>query len=507
MSFVFESGKHPYRYVYLGEAYRDMEGRPRNRRVRIGKVEPVYNLRLYYHDFLVCRVINGINIPPELQKSAKEAMDDIAVKFPKLLETFNQYNPIRNGLQRRVLTPLFSIQDIKDSVIVDFGAVHLCKKILESLEVMTHVEEVFEESFKDILNVGIFLATSSEPMDNFLQWAGKVDVFPISPKFDLVKDPVRQLKEERFLKFFRGYALAQDDSSTYNYVLDIREDSEKGLEEEPPLIDRHQFIVGATSGRPKLLYSPGRPAQGPSFTLLEEQSSSPKVIVERIYNLGTEDSLDKLLNRYQKAQFVCEIPQSSPFLQEILYRIQGMTQDAMSAKEKEPLEVTVTLRAKDGTPLYLFFEKEDRESPLKGQDKRTNEEGFRVLATNFKKDMSEAKRLLQVRSFLEEEYLKIYRRLKVIYQRQDYKKYLTGADFLLFIALTIKVYIYLVVSAKDSPLSSYTIEQIILSMEHLKKVTVKSVSFIQTLNSVHWDIYKSFGVSYEEIRLLESKVD
>ena len=47
MSFLFEAGKQPYRYIYLGYSYRDENKNVANKRVRVGTIDPTLNVPIY----------------------------------------------------------------------------------------------------------------------------------------------------------------------------------------------------------------------------------------------------------------------------------------------------------------------------------------------------------------------------------------------------------------------------------------------------------------------------
>ncbi|MDR2338650.1 MAG: hypothetical protein LBF40_00710 [Deltaproteobacteria bacterium] len=88
MTFIYEHGPPERRYVYLVEAYRDLSGRPRNRRVRIGRVDPGTGLRVF-PDIELGESLGGLRIPEDVRKAVADGLKDLKASHPELLERYD----------------------------------------------------------------------------------------------------------------------------------------------------------------------------------------------------------------------------------------------------------------------------------------------------------------------------------------------------------------------------------------------------------------------------------
>jgi hypothetical protein len=508
MAKIFETGKHPRRNVYMAVDYVDPEGRLRHRRIRIGLVDPIRKIRLYFPDFLTEKMFNGMYIPPDLQKKAQEEMDVVAKDYPELLEAFLECN--WESTEENTLN--FSIQDIKECEIQDFGPVFLCRKILENVKAMSTLQTNFKETWKDIFNICAFLAIKAEPLDKYIGWTKKADCYPPTSEYSILKDYLGKKGQESFLEFYRCFENVQEDSEdylTYNYVFAPIHDGKKGQEAELPWIEKPQFVVGADPGGAKVLHQLYSSGEGLTYSLMKERNNYPSVIVEKFYNLDDSFPIVSLLSRYQQQHFVCEAPVTKDFFLKIIQNNQIMEELNQINDELYPKQVTVAATDEDSTPVYLFFEQEVSQNNLISQQSAIAEPVFgplRMVATNYKLDILEAKRILEKRSFLEEQYCNILRRMEGHITNQNLNRYPWVNDFIIFLVLTIKENMYSVIFDENSLLSNFSIDNIITNLETIKHISIKSYSLITILEKIHWDIYTAFGISNKELKFLEKQV-
>ena len=62
MSYIFEQTVGIHRYVYEGTSYRNSNGKPRNKRTPIGKVDLKTGQRIYYNEYIERMKLEGTPI-------------------------------------------------------------------------------------------------------------------------------------------------------------------------------------------------------------------------------------------------------------------------------------------------------------------------------------------------------------------------------------------------------------------------------------------------------------
>jgi hypothetical protein len=164
---------------------------------------------------------------------------------------------------------------------------------------------------------------------------------------------------------------------------------------------------------------------------MKERNNYPSVIVEEFHNLDDSFSLVSLLSRYhyQQQHFVCEAPVTIDFLLKIFQNNQIMEELNPIYDGLYPQQVTVVAEGENSTPVYLFFEQEVSQKSLTSQQSAIVKPlvgPLRMVATNYKLDILEAKRHLDKSSFLEEQYFNIIRSMEGHITNQKFKQISVG---------------------------------------------------------------------------------
>jgi transposase len=142
MSFIVRQKVGNHVYLYEAVSYRDKDGKPRSKRVPIGKLDaagqPVYK-------------------PDYIERMARAGT-------PLALPQNASY----------------SKSDIAGSQIKQFGSFFLSKEIAARIGLLQTLETVFPDNWPDIFDLACFIVSNGEPFMYCQDWLSKTDAFPAS---------------------------------------------------------------------------------------------------------------------------------------------------------------------------------------------------------------------------------------------------------------------------------------------------------------------------------------
>jgi hypothetical protein len=143
MSFIFEQTVGQHRYVFECESYRDKNGRPRNRRTPIGKIDPVTNSRVYKQDYLDRMKAAGtpINIP--------------------------------DGCRQ------FSVEDIRRSSLREYGAFYLFQALAERIGLLPALSSALPDSWREVFVLACHLVATGDPFMHCDEWIKSSEALPV----------------------------------------------------------------------------------------------------------------------------------------------------------------------------------------------------------------------------------------------------------------------------------------------------------------------------------------
>ncbi|MDR1038150.1 MAG: hypothetical protein LBT40_16770 [Deltaproteobacteria bacterium] len=199
MAFVFESGRHPNRYLYLGYSYRDFEGRPRNRRVRVGRADVPTGCRVYLPGVVGADEIDNIVIQPELKARIAEEDQEARESNPELFgEGADQRRREILRLRRR-LAPMFTINDLEGAVSLEGGVFSILGRASARAGLLGSLMSRLPDSWQGIYALGAFLASRDEGIDAADLWLKGSE----GPEADLTPAGVRAIVEGMDMRLAR----------------------------------------------------------------------------------------------------------------------------------------------------------------------------------------------------------------------------------------------------------------------------------------------------------------
>lgn len=127
-------------YLYESESYRDADGKVRNNRRIIGKVDPLTGQHVYKPEYIEEK---GIHTTDE---SAQE-------------------------------TRLYTVNDVKRSVVKEYGVFYLLNEITRQIGLTDVLIKVLPSVWKDVLNLAFYIVASGEPALYCEDWLHKSECY------------------------------------------------------------------------------------------------------------------------------------------------------------------------------------------------------------------------------------------------------------------------------------------------------------------------------------------
>ena len=124
-------------YLYESVSFRNEDGKPRNKRVPIGKIDPSTNKPIYKAEYLVRMV----------ESSAQ----------------FEEVAPLKT----------FTVDDIRQSSVLEFGAQYLFKNIAQNIGLLDALQTALPNTHQEIFMLACFLVASGDPFLYCEEWLSK----------------------------------------------------------------------------------------------------------------------------------------------------------------------------------------------------------------------------------------------------------------------------------------------------------------------------------------------
>ena len=190
MSYVFEQTIGNHRYVFEGQSYRDANGKPRNKRVSIGKVDPETGSRVYKPEYIERMRVAGT--PVDQSPSAKQ----------------------------------FSQEDVKGSRIKEYGLFHLLHAIASSSGLLDSLSSALPCLWKEVFTLACHLVSTGDPYMYCSDWVKNTETLPVgsmsSQRISEITDSITaEMRDDFFTHWCARRAeeeyLALDITSTSSY--------------------------------------------------------------------------------------------------------------------------------------------------------------------------------------------------------------------------------------------------------------------------------------------------
>ena len=143
MSYIIENRSGKYTYLYECESWRDKNGKVVGRRKVIGKIDPATGEKHYKPEYV------------ERMESAGAPMEiPVTGKF-------------------------FSLEDVKKSSVLEYGAFHLLKRISENTGLTNALQEALSRYWKEVFALAAHLVINGEPLMYCSDWIEETEFYPV----------------------------------------------------------------------------------------------------------------------------------------------------------------------------------------------------------------------------------------------------------------------------------------------------------------------------------------
>lgn len=130
-------------YLYESFSFRNAEGKPRNKRVMIGKIDPVSGNPIYKSNYLERMAENGT--PIEISPT----------------------------------NPVFSVNDVRNSTVKEYGAYYLLNQIAESTGLLDSLQQAMPKYWQELFMLACYLVSSGEPFLYCESWISETESLPV----------------------------------------------------------------------------------------------------------------------------------------------------------------------------------------------------------------------------------------------------------------------------------------------------------------------------------------
>lgn len=132
-----------YIYLYESVSFRNADGKPRNKRTPIGKIDPVTGNPVYKPEYLERMAENGT--PIEMQPTH----------------------------------PLFSMDDVRSSSIKEYGAFYLLHHISQQTGLLASLQEAAPSRWQELFMLACYLLSSGDPFLYCESWISDTECLPV----------------------------------------------------------------------------------------------------------------------------------------------------------------------------------------------------------------------------------------------------------------------------------------------------------------------------------------
>lgn len=279
-------------YLYESTSFRNAEGKPRNKRVPIGKVDPATGHPVYKPEFLARMAASG-------------AILEVAA------------------------TQSFTVEDIRRSSVLEFGAMYLLHSIAEQIGLLNALQSALPNIYQEIFTLACYLVTSGDPFLYCEEWLSKTscpdDIGSLSSQ--RISDLLQAITPGQRETFYQTWCklrceqeyLALDITSTSSYS-ELIQDVEWGYNRDKEQLAQINIcmLMGETSRLPiyQVLYS----GSLKDVTTLETTLSKMDTVSEGKPMLVVMDkgffstrNVNAMLNRTEPIRFIIAVPFTSQF--------------------------------------------------------------------------------------------------------------------------------------------------------------------------------------------------
>lgn len=525
MAYITEQkvGKHVYLYECV--SYRNAQGKPRNKKKPVGKVDPVTGERRYKLEYRERMRLSG--------------------------------TPVETASTE----PVFSVEDIRKSSLLAYGAFHLLQGIAESSGLTEVLAEAFPDHWAELFMLAAHLVINGEPFMYCADWIESSESYPVGDlSSQRISEMLTVLQPEAREFFYQAWCerrmeaeyLALDVTSVSSYSALI-EDAEWGYNrdgEDLPQVNLC-LLVGEQSRLPiyQVLYAGSLNDVGTLRTTLrrfDRITGGKPVLLVMDKGFYSQQNVADMLAAEDAKKFIVAVPFTSGFAKKQVEHerqcIDSITKTLRIGGEKTLRAVTREHKLGSGHTLHahLYFSpdkaygrREDlfahvallrdeaEANPAKYVhspehrnylDIRASADGYTVHIKEdavdaalglrgwlllLSSDVSSAKEAIQIyraKDVVEKGFLRLKCDLDLGRLRVHSQERMQNKVFVGFLSLILLSRIHAVMS-ENGMYARMTMKQLLRTMAKHRVQTINSERILYPATKTQREIYKAFGLS------------
>jgi len=510
-------------YLYESHSFRDGKGRPRNTKVKIGKIDRNTGIKRYTEEYI--DRMSEAGTPVEL--------------------------PIIHGLEEHVGKALDSLKI--------YGLFYFMEKVGEKIKLIKILRQTFPAFWEEIFMLCTYLIVNDKPLMYMEDWIGEHESYPVGKiSSQRLSELLGAFDQKERNDFFKAWCaenisdeyMAIDITSISSYSKQIPE-CERGYNRDGEDLDHINFclLFGERTQVPiyQTVYSGSIGDQATLKATLKEVeavSCGKKLVLVADKGFYSVKNVEMLIERYNGSEFLLAVPFANKWTMELI------TEERDSIDQISNLIHTCgspdrgVIREMDfaGTPLsayvlhnperalddrnhwysyvawlkeltetgkdtvkygkdiekYLSVDKvkgklkkvEIREDVLK---RRLETAGWFILLGNGNLTAQQAYDIYRKKDVIEKAFMKYKNQLGLKRLRIHSEKRMRNKMFVAFIALTLVSFIHKVMKEKGL-YRKMTMEKMFLTLAKLKKVTINGQDILRPLTKEQRDIFIAFAI-------------
>ena len=513
-------------YLYESVSFRNADGKPRNKRVPIGKIDPVTGNPVYKPEYL-----------------ADMAKKGTPIEIP-------------------TATMMFSIDDIQHSFIKDYGAFYLFQSIAKSTGLLRVLEDALPNYWQEIFNLACYLISSGDPFLYCEDWLNSTECLPVgSMSSQRISELLIAITPDMRENFYQTWCtcrsekeyLALDITSISSYS-NLIEDVEWGYNRDKEALPQINLcmLMGEKSGLPiyQTAYSGSLKDVSTLKTTLAKMDAltkgKPTLIVMDKGFFSTKN-VNAMLNDTAKLRFIISVPFTSGFAKK---QVEGERKDidslqntivsggdsmrgvtklrswnkdhkihthiyynaikAMKLRENLFAHVILLKERAEANPAATLNEEEyykyllirsSEKSPsgytISIKDNVINKEletaGWLVIITNDVADAKESIRIYREKDVVEKGFLRLKNSLDLGRLRVHREDIMQNKLFVGFISLILVAHIHKIMLEKEL-YKRMTMKKLLISLSKLRLQIINGTRILFPLTKDQKAIYKAFNV-------------
>ena len=510
-------------YLYESYSFRDDKGRPRNKKVKIGKIDRNTGSARYTQEYI--DRMSKAGTPVEL--------------------------PAIEGLEEHVSKALDSLKS--------YGLCYFLQKSAEKIKLIKILRQTFPAYWEEVFMLCAYLIASDKPLMYMEDWIGEHESYPVGKmSSQRLSELLGAFGQEERNNFFKAWCtenisdeyMAVDITSISSYSKQIPE-CERGYNRDGENLDHINFclLFGERTHLPiyQTVYSGSIGDQATlkaTLAEVEAVSGGKKLVLVADKGFYSVKNVQMMIEQYRGSGFLLAVPFANKWTMELIReerdridRITNLIQTSGSPDRGVIREINIA-----GTPLRAFvfhnperalddrnhwysyvtwlkeqvdagkdtvaYRKDIEKYLLVRKDKgglkkadiredvlgrKLETAGWFVLLGNENLTAQQAYDIYRKKDVIEKAFLKYKNQLGLRRLRIHTEKRMRNKMFIAFIALTLVSFIHRVMKEKGL-YRKMTMEKMFITLAKLKKVTVNGRDILRPLTKDQRDIFIAFGI-------------